>query len=41
MNIEDMKIAIVIPARLDSTRLKQKMLIEFDGIQLIRHVFDK
>jgi len=41
MNIEDMKIAIVIPARLDSTRLKQKMLIEFDGIPLIRHVFDK
>ena len=41
MNIEDMKIAIVIPARLDSTRLKQKMLIEFDGTPLIRHVFDK
>ena len=36
-----MKIAIVIPARLDSTRLKEKMLIKFDGIPLIRLVFDK
>jgi 3-deoxy-manno-octulosonate cytidylyltransferase (CMP-KDO synthetase) len=34
-------IAIVIPARLNSTRLKEKMLIEFDGIPLIRLVFDK
>ena len=41
MNIDDIKIAIVIPARLNSTRLKQKMLIEFDGIPLIRLVFDK
>ena len=36
-----MKIAIVIPARLDSSRLKEKMLIEFDGFPLIRLVFDK
>jgi 3-deoxy-manno-octulosonate cytidylyltransferase (CMP-KDO synthetase) len=36
-----MKIAIVIPARLKSTRLKEKMLIKFDGEPLIRLVFDK
>ena len=36
-----MKIAIVIPARLDSSRVKEKMLIEFDGEPLIRLVFDK
>ena len=36
-----MKIAIVIPARLDSARLKEKMLIKFDGEPLIRLVFDK
>ncbi len=36
-----MNIAIVIPARLNSTRLKEKMLIEIDGIPLIRLVFDK
>ena len=36
MNIDDMKIAIVIPARLKSTRLKEKMLIKFDGEPLIR-----
>ena len=36
-----MNIAIVIPARLNSTRLKEKMLIEFDCIPLIRLVFDK
>ena len=41
MNIDDIKIAIVIPARLNSTRLKEKMLIKFDGIPLIRLVFDK
>lgn len=41
MNIDDIKIAIVIPARLDSTRLKEKMLIEFDGEPLIRLVYDK
>ena len=36
-----MKIAIVIPARLDSSRLKEKMLIKFDDEPLIRLVFDK
>jgi 3-deoxy-manno-octulosonate cytidylyltransferase (CMP-KDO synthetase) len=36
-----MNIAIVIPARLDSSRLKEKMLIKFDGKPLIRIVFDK
>jgi 3-deoxy-manno-octulosonate cytidylyltransferase (CMP-KDO synthetase) len=36
-----MNIAIVIPARLNSTRIKEKMLIEFDGEPLIRLVFDK
>ena len=41
MNINDIKIAIVIPARLNSTRLKQKMLIKFDGEPLIRLVYDK
>jgi len=41
VNIDDIKIAIVIPARLKSTRLKEKMLIRFDGIPLIRLVFDK
>jgi|TARA_R110002012_G_scaffold76681_4_gene193854 3-deoxy-manno-octulosonate cytidylyltransferase (CMP-KDO synthetase) len=41
MIIDDAKIAIVIPARLNSTRVKQKMLIEFDGEPLIRLVFDK
>jgi len=34
-------ILFVIPARLESTRLKHKMLIEFDGKPLIRTVFDK
>ena len=34
-------IVFVIPARLESTRLKHKMLIEFDGEPLIRIVFDK
>ena len=36
-----MNIAIVIPARLKSTRLKEKLLMEFDGEPLIRLVFDK
>ena len=36
-----MNIAIVIPARLESTRLKHKMLMMFDGEPLIRIVFDK
>ena len=35
-----MNIAIVIPARLESTRLKHKMLMMFDGEPLIRIVFD-
>lgn len=33
-----MKTAIVIPARLGSTRLLNKPLIEFDGIPMIAHV---
>ena len=36
-----MNIAIVIPARLESTRLKHKMLMMFDGEPLISIVFDK
>ena len=36
-----MKVAIVIPARLDSTRLKHKMLLKFNGRSLIRTVFEK
>ena len=36
-----MKIAIVIPARLNSSRLKQKMLIKFKGAPLIKRMFDK
>jgi len=36
-----MKIAITIPARLNSSRLKEKMLLEFDGKPLIKNVFDK
>jgi len=36
-----MKIAIVIPARLNSTRLKHKMLMPFNGRSLIRTVFEK
>ena len=36
-----MNVAIVIPARLNSTRLKEKMLIKFDDEPLIRIVFDK
>ena len=36
-----MNIAIVIPARLKSTRLKEKLLMKFDGEPLIRLVFDK
>ena len=35
-----MKVAIAIPARLESTRVKRKMLIEFDGVPLIRSVYD-
>jgi len=33
-------IAITIPARLNSTRIKEKMLIEFEGKPLVRNVFD-
>jgi len=36
-----MNIAIAIPARLKSTRLKEKLLMEFDGEPLIRIVYDK
>ena len=36
-----MKIAIVIPARLNSTRIKHKMLKKFGGKHLIRFMFDK
>ena len=35
-----MKIAIAIPARLNSTRLKHKMLIKFKKKPLIRRVYD-
>ena len=35
-----MKTAILIPARLESTRLPDKMLIELDGVPLIRKVYD-
>ena len=35
-----MKTAILIPARLKSTRLADKMLIELDGVPLIKRVFD-
>ena len=34
-------IAVVIPARLNSTRIKHKMLMRFDDEPLIRLVFDK
>ena len=34
-------IAVVIPARLNSTRVKHKMLMKFDDEPLIRLVFDK
>ena len=34
-------IGIFIPARLNSTRLKEKMLLEIDGVPLIREVYDK
>ena len=36
-----MNIGIVIPARLKSTRLKEKMLIDVDGEPLIRYMFDR
>jgi len=33
--------AILIPARLDSTRFPNKMLAELDGVPLIKRVYDK
>ena len=36
-----MKICFAIPARIDSTRIPRKMLLEFDGKPLIRKVFDE
>lgn len=36
-----MSTVICIPARIGSTRIKEKMLIEFDGVPLIRSVFNK
>jgi len=36
-----MNIGVVIPARLKSTRLKEKMLIDIDGEPLIRYMFDR
>lgn len=36
-----MNTAILIPARLDSTRFPNKMLAELDGVPLIQHVFKK
>jgi len=35
-----MSTVICIPSRIGSTRVKEKMLIEFNGKPLIRHVFD-
>ena len=35
------KIAIAIPARLNSSRLKEKMLLKFGGKPLIQNVFEK
>ena len=36
-----MSTVICIPARIGSTRIKEKMLIEFDGVPLIKSVFNK
>ena len=35
-----MKTAILIPARLQSSRLTNKMLVELDGVPLIKRVYD-
>ena len=35
-----MKTAILIPARLKSSRLADKMLCELDGVPLIKRVYD-
>ena len=36
-----MHTAILIPARLDSTRFPNKMLAELDGVPLLKHVYNK
>ena len=36
-----MKICFAIPARLNSTRIPKKMLLDINGKPLIRHVFDE
>lgn len=36
-----MTTAILIPARLDSTRFPNKMLAKLNGVPLIKHVYDK
>jgi 3-deoxy-manno-octulosonate cytidylyltransferase (CMP-KDO synthetase) len=36
-----MTTAILIPARLDSSRFPNKMLAELNGVPLIRHVYDR
>lgn len=36
--LQDTTVGIIIPARLDSTRLDKKLLIEVDGIPMIEHV---
>jgi len=36
-----MKICFAIPARIDSTRIPKKMLLDIDGKPLIKHVFDE
>ena len=35
-----MRIGIVIPARIKSTRFPNKMLAELNGVPLIKHVYD-
>lgn len=36
-----MRVCFAIPARLNSNRIERKMLQDFDGKPLIRHVFDR
>lgn len=36
-----MKICFAIPARIDSTRIPRKMLLDINGKPLVRHVFDE
>jgi 3-deoxy-manno-octulosonate cytidylyltransferase (CMP-KDO synthetase) len=38
--VEDLRICFAIPARMDSTRVPGKMLIPFNGVPLVRSVFD-